>query len=61
MGNLIGPIAGGMVAGNFGIRSVFGFNSVLFLIGSLVVWRYIAEVHQHATANKGVEVARALE
>jgi MFS family permease len=39
LGNSIGPILGGFVASKFGLLSVFGFNSALFLFIALMIWR----------------------
>jgi len=37
LGNTIGPIAGGMIAAHFGITTVFGVNSILFLVMAMVI------------------------
>lgn len=42
LGNMIGPIIGGSLAGGFGISSVFVCNSVLFLLTCSMVWKYLA-------------------
>jgi MFS family permease len=44
LGNLIGPIVGGFVAGHYGITASFAVNSSMLVLTSLVVWRYLADV-----------------
>jgi len=44
-GNMIGPLAGGFIAGNFGLNNVFIINSVLFLICSVIIWRFFKDKH----------------
>jgi DHA1 family multidrug resistance protein-like MFS transporter len=43
LGNMIGPLAGGMIAGNFGIASVFAVNSVLLVGTGFLLWRFYTE------------------
>jgi MFS transporter, DHA1 family, multidrug resistance protein len=57
LGNMIGPLAGGVVAGRFGLRAVFIVNSLLFLIISLVVWKYLIEQRKH----QAVEVQKMVD
>jgi DHA1 family multidrug resistance protein-like MFS transporter len=42
LGNLFGPLAGGAVAGTYGLTAVFVVNSTLFLGTALIVWRFLA-------------------
>ncbi len=44
LGNMIGPLLGGMIAGNIGINFVFVVNSMIFLATGLLVWKYL---HNH--------------
>jgi len=39
LGNTVGPLVGGMIAGHFGIRTVFGVNSIIFLVMGVVILR----------------------
>ena len=55
LGNMIGPMVGGSIAGHFGITSVFAFNSVLLLLTSLMVWRYLVE-HRSPQSIEATEV-----
>jgi DHA1 family multidrug resistance protein-like MFS transporter len=43
LGNMIGPVIGGYVAGHFGIRSMFIVNSLLALLVSAMIWKMMAE------------------
>lgn len=49
LGNMIGPLLGGMIAGQAGLTIVFGVNSLLLLLCSLIVWKYYVEkpIHDH--------------
>lgn len=38
LGNVVGPVTGGIVSGFFGISSVFFVTSALFLLGAGVLW-----------------------
>lgn len=40
LGNMIGPLLGGMAAGHWGIYSVFIFNSTLFIICAVIIWLF---------------------
>ncbi|MBI4546640.1 MAG: MFS transporter [Ignavibacteriae bacterium] len=42
-GNMIGPLTGGFVAGHFSIPSVFVVNSAIFIITSVMLWKYLIE------------------
>lgn len=44
LGNMIGPIIGGQIAGHYGITAVFGVNSTLFILTAFMVWNYLAEI-----------------
>lgn len=39
LGNLVGPLAGGLIGGRFGLASVFLANSILLLGAGLLSWR----------------------
>jgi DHA1 family multidrug resistance protein-like MFS transporter len=43
LGNMIGPVIGGYVAGHFGIRSMFVVNSLLALLVSAMIWKMMVE------------------
>jgi DHA1 family multidrug resistance protein-like MFS transporter len=43
LGNLLGPVLGGYVAGHFGIAAAFVANCILLLATSLMVWRFLDE------------------
>ncbi|MDI6767040.1 MAG: MFS transporter [Bacteroidota bacterium] len=43
-GNMIGPLLGGMIAGNYGLTYVFVVNSAIFLATGLLVWRYLFDI-----------------
>jgi DHA1 family multidrug resistance protein-like MFS transporter len=43
LGNMIGPVIGGYVAGHFGIRSMFVVNSLLALLVSVLIWKMMTE------------------
>src|SRR5690606_18805859 len=38
LGNVIGPVSGGILSGFFGISTVFFVTSGLFLIGAAILW-----------------------
>ncbi|MBI4811665.1 MAG: MFS transporter [Ignavibacteriales bacterium] len=40
LGNMIGPLLGGLAAGRWGIYSVFIFNSTLFIICAVIIWLF---------------------
>lgn len=43
LGNMMGPLLGGLVAGTSGLPLVFALNSSIFLICSFVIWKFYAE------------------
>ncbi|MBI4535791.1 MAG: MFS transporter [Ignavibacteriae bacterium] len=43
LGNMIGPVIGGFVAGQFGITATFMVNSVMLVTMSVVLWRLLDE------------------
>jgi len=43
LGNLIGPLSGGIIAGNFGITAVLAVNSAVFLVTGAMIWKYYSE------------------
>jgi len=51
LGNMSGPIVGGIVAGHFGIAASFVVNCGLLLITSLLLWRFFDESPTHAKTN----------
>ena len=44
LGNMVGPVVGGFVAGHFGITATFAVNSCLLLLTSLMVRNYLVDV-----------------
>jgi DHA1 family multidrug resistance protein-like MFS transporter len=42
-GNLLGPTAGGLVAGAFGVRASFLANSLLLIGTGALIWKYLQE------------------
>jgi MFS transporter, DHA1 family, multidrug resistance protein len=62
LGNMIGPLLGGWVAGNWGIQSVFIFNSFLFLICAAIIWFYYFEIkHQAKSESDAVNILNTAE
>jgi DHA1 family multidrug resistance protein-like MFS transporter len=55
LGNMIGPLSGGMIAGQAGLTIVFGVNSLLLLLCSLIVWKYYVEKPIHDHINEDAE------
>lgn len=43
LGNLMGPLAGGMIAGNLNINFVFITICFLFLVTGFIVWKFLSE------------------
>ena len=43
LGNLIGPIVGGLSAGHFGLLAPFAVNSIMLLLAGLFVWNTLDE------------------
>jgi MFS family permease len=43
LGNMIGPVLGGLVASFTGIREMFLVNSAMALLLSLIIWRHMEE------------------
>ncbi|MBI5020009.1 MAG: MFS transporter [Ignavibacteriales bacterium] len=61
-GNMIGPLLGGWVAGNWGIQSVFIINSFLFLICASIIWFYYFEIKQHSISeSKTINILNGTE
>ena len=50
LGNLLGPVLGGAVAGAFGLTAAFVVNSVLLVAAGLLVWRRFEEPMEAAAA-----------
>ena len=63
LGNMIGPLLGGMIAGQFSMYSVFAVNSALFLFGCYIAWRAFAEPRHArvAEASEVLDLAKAEE
>lgn len=47
LGNMVGPLLGGTIASQFGIKTVFAFNSILFLFTAFMVWKNMADLRGH--------------
>jgi DHA1 family multidrug resistance protein-like MFS transporter len=43
LGNMLGPLAGGFIAGHFRLRTVFMVNSVIFLLTAAIIMRYFED------------------
>ena len=61
-GNMIGPLAGGYIAGHFGIAASFIVNSCMLLTMGLVVWMYLSDDvtpgrHTAEPIDEGGEIA----
>ncbi|QOR69007.1 MFS transporter [Cytobacillus suaedae] len=54
LGNVIGPVMGGMISGYFGISSVFFVTSGIFVLSAFILWgsihRQSNEIKRHADA-----------
>lgn len=46
-GNMVGPILGGMIGGRLGVRACFAFSSVLLIITTIAVWKYMKDDHSN--------------
>ncbi len=55
LGNMIGPLSGGALAGVIGIRGIFLFASVLLLINALWAWLSLTESGQSRVRRKREE------
>lgn len=49
LGNVIGPISGGILSGFFGISTVFFVTSGLFLTGAIILWLSVVRHSQKST------------
>jgi len=49
LGNVIGPISGGILSGFFGISTVFFVTSGLFLTGAIILWLSVARHSEKST------------
>ena len=47
LGNMIGPVVGGYVAGWFGITATFVMNGLMLLAMSFAAWKLVAEPAKH--------------
>ncbi len=54
LGNMIGPILGGLVAGHFGIRETFLVNSTLMLGVAYLVWKKLADVQKQSDTTDAI-------
>jgi DHA1 family multidrug resistance protein-like MFS transporter len=52
LGNLIGPIVGGLAAGVWGILAPFAINSVMLVFAALFVWSAFRDVSPEARAAR---------
>lgn len=59
LGNMLGPVIGGAVAGQFGIKMSFVATSVMLLGAGVAVWRYLEEVPPAAGGRSGGAAAPA--
>jgi DHA1 family multidrug resistance protein-like MFS transporter len=50
LGNMIGPVIGGYVAGWFGITTTFVANGLMLLAMSVAAWKLVAEPPRHQAA-----------
>lgn len=50
LGNMIGPPFGGLIAGHFALRSVFVFNSIIFLLTCALIWKYLSDLSPNDTS-----------
>ena len=53
LGNMLGPVIGGFVAGHFGITASFVANSCMLLVSSFMVWKYLEEQPRTAMDTAG--------
>ncbi|TAK54593.1 MAG: MFS transporter [Bacteroidetes bacterium] len=44
LGNMLGPLTGGLIAAKLGITAVFAFNSTMLLITAAVVYKYLTDI-----------------
>lgn len=51
LGNVIGPVAGGVIAGFYGISSVFFMTSFLCLAGAGLLWAALHRNHEKSLKN----------
>ncbi|MFT4412994.1 MFS transporter [Fredinandcohnia humi] len=51
LGNVIGPVTGGVISGFFGISSVFFLTSGIFLLGAIILWLSIIR-HSEKTEQR---------
>jgi len=63
LGNMLGPIIGGFIAGHFGIEASFIANSCILVTMSLVTWKYLSEaspveVRTHPLVERSVLAAK---
>jgi len=49
LGNVIGPVSGGILSGFFGISTVFFVTSGLFLIGAAILWLSVVRNSENST------------
>lgn len=54
VGNMVGPVMGGVLSSSFGLRVPFVVYAVVLLIAMVVVWTMLREVHPAGTGKDGV-------
>jgi len=54
LGNMLGPILGGLVAGHYGIRQTFLVNSTLMLAVAYLVWKKLADVQKQTDTTVAI-------
>jgi MFS transporter, DHA1 family, multidrug resistance protein len=47
LGNMLGPVAGGFIAGHFGILVSFYVNSIMLVVLAVVLWKYLEKDPPH--------------
>ncbi len=48
LGNMLGPVLGGIVASHTGIREMFLVNSAIALVVAFVIWKQMEDVHKQS-------------
>jgi DHA1 family multidrug resistance protein-like MFS transporter len=61
LGNMIGPILGGLVASFTGIREMFLVNSALALLVSLIIWKKMEEPRRQSVESVEFVESKSLE
>lgn len=50
LGNMLGPLIGGIIGARFNILTCFGVNSILLFLTGLLIWKYLYEQPRTAAA-----------